>query len=202
MKSNSNKITYCPVCRNKLEGMDSVDVLVDHYMCQNKHRYYHPVEEVFTHQTGAEYINLRYAADDLKEVIKAWLSKADYRRHLNNQLAEILRVYLDIKENIYSIEAQKERRYKYCLFCGETLSEFETNDLYASGLRCKNDHVYHLRGCLYPKDEKSSAQLCQYMDYDFFVRCIDNFLDNKHFKEFVPNQIREILLTIKSESSK
>ncbi len=134
------------------------------------------------------------------EVAKAWLSNPEYRRHIGDQIAEILRTFLEIKENIFNKKSQEEREYKYCPLCGETVNKFETDDLYVESLRCINQHTFNFRGSLWMfVDIDVLLELYQSMNYGILIKCAEKTLTNKHFKKNVPDQVRELFLYFMEE---
>jgi hypothetical protein len=75
-----------------------------------------------------------------EEVARFWLSDSHARAHLNDQLAEMLRVFLEGRP------AAQEFRPMHCPDCGDLLEAYEQPDIWVRGQRCSKGHTWAARG--------------------------------------------------------
>ena len=75
-----------------------------------------------------------------EEVARFWLSDTNARLHLNDQLAEMLRAFLENRAST------PEFRPTHCPTCGDLLETYEQPDIWVSGLRCAQVHAWAARG--------------------------------------------------------
>ncbi len=80
--------------------------------------------------------------DDLstKAIAEFWLSDPHARSMLNQQLAQLLRWILERPGLI------DEPQFLFCPICRHSLVEYDPDDIWVKGLRCKKDHLWALRG--------------------------------------------------------
>ncbi|MGH9624618.1 MAG: hypothetical protein ACRD4G_09815 [Bryobacteraceae bacterium] len=76
----------------------------------------------------------------LREVASFWLTDPIARAALNEQLAELLRAYVEGRL------PSRDIAFRQCPFCGEQLREYEQPDIWVQGLRCRNAHSWASRG--------------------------------------------------------
>ena len=132
----------CATCAAGLSWTESADPATGCLSCPSGHRYYRPGRPAPSEATAqASRLELDTLAGASPErVARFWLSDTRARAHLNSQLAELLRVFLEQRC------AESDFRLKYCPSCGSQLSGYEQPDIWVAGLRCPNGHDWAERG--------------------------------------------------------
>jgi alkanesulfonate monooxygenase SsuD/methylene tetrahydromethanopterin reductase-like flavin-dependent oxidoreductase (luciferase family) len=74
------------------------------------------------------------------EAAHYWLTNSQARDHLNPQLAQLLRQFVEHRALSY------EPEFNWCPACGRPLLPFEQPDVWVQGLACENGHEFAARG--------------------------------------------------------
>jgi hypothetical protein len=73
-------------------------------------------------------------------VAEYWLSDEHARGHLNDQLAELLRVLLERRLD------RPHAQFSFCPTCGGALKDCQQDDVWVKGLACSTGHTWAERG--------------------------------------------------------
>jgi hypothetical protein len=133
---------YCPICGTRLSRCPCTDSLADCFSCLSDHRFF-----VFNHPTlarasacAARLVLPDLSGLSLEEICSFWLSDARARLHLNDQLAELLRFFVENRHNPARFQAT------HCPACATPLTPYEQPDIWVKGLRCAQGHTWGERG--------------------------------------------------------
>lgn len=195
-KTSFDLLKYCPICKGSLFSRDSADIFVLLLHCSSDHQFHVPQKRVLTNDTGRKYRKLSFDSNDKTLTIKKWLSDPTYRSHLNDQMAEILRLLLESNETAYNKPAQKERGILYCPFCGEEVKRqrlLDNLDIYSQELKCVKGHNFTYRNCLMVHEGNEHLELCQDMDFDFLIKCANDFVEKKELRKYIPDQVIDLV---------
>jgi hypothetical protein len=179
---------FCPACRSQLSIRNTFDIYIIGWQCQNHHHFHSEKRKVFTAQTGGKYNQLRSKKSECKEILMDWLSDPNLREHLNNDLAENVRLYLEKKEGVKFVD--HTNYYPYCPICGEALSskkEYEEHHVQA----CKNGHKFNYRSGLTTIGDRFNIMVDK--DSLIYARDFKSWFSKDTFLEYVPNQFIETL---------
>jgi predicted RNA-binding Zn-ribbon protein involved in translation (DUF1610 family) len=188
----SSKLKYCPSCGKQLEKVEIVDVHAKGYKCENGH-YLHSLQDVYTGQTMGSYLDLKSDKDAPADILKEWLSNFRLRDHLNDNLANIIRVILDTKDGKQS--ATEQYRYDYCPTCGDKFQNVPTDDLYVAILKCGHEHTFLSRGGLRSASDPMTAISFDY-DKKYFEMSYESWMEDKNYQEYFPHELKRALQTI------
>src|ERR1700741_80655 len=113
-----------------------------------------------------------------------WLSDPLARSLLNQQLAQLLRAFLE------SRRVTDEPEFSFCPLCGEALVGDDQPDIWVKGLRCQGNHSWALRGGrLY---WQSLELLAEHSDA-VVSRLIAGWLKNDYLKPYLHESVRGVL---------
>lgn len=74
------------------------------------------------------------------EIATDWLTKKDFRKNIQNGVAEILRKYIDLND-LTKVYSEQNDLNNFCPICSTILQEFSQDDVWVQGLKCSNGHV-------------------------------------------------------------
>ncbi|MEN6319298.1 MAG: hypothetical protein ABFD82_11155 [Syntrophaceae bacterium] len=190
-----SSIRYCPSCGKKLEKVDIIDANADGYKCENGHCLHSLKQEVYTAQTMGSYLALKSGKESPEDIFREWLSNPGLRSHLNDNLANVLRFILETRNGKQN--AAEPYSYDYCTTCGEKLQDVPSDDLYVAILKCANDHTFLSRGGLRSVGGDRKTGIFSF-DYDekYFQMSYKSWLENKHFQQYVPHELKNALRSI------
>lgn len=191
---------YCPACRAVLKPRATNDILIQGLICTEGHSYHAPLKTVKMRFHEGEYLNLSSKKKDRDKVAQDWLTDPNLRTHLNDSVAEVLRILLEIKAHKYRSDKQREAAKmsitKYCPKCGKDV-KLVGGDGYSEGYKCVDGHEFGTRGLrlTFPKDPKltdgSYLQLC--LDSPEPWSFVDFFVTKAEWKKSIAPQVRIIL---------
>ena len=133
---------HCLCCGAGLSRTQAADPAAECLSCAKDHRFF-ITKKLNLSRASEQASKLRFAhLNDMSPegVARFWLSNADARSHLNDQLAELLRMFLENRQ------ATPEFRPTHCPACGDLLETYEQPDIWVSGLRCAKGHAWAARG--------------------------------------------------------
>ena len=137
-----NTPLHCVVCANLLDRGKCADPFAVCLTCRNNHRCFalpkSPLGSESEHFSSLALPLLDHQSNEA--IASFWLSDAAARAHLNPQLAELLRIFLERRH------VKAERPFTYCPLCGLALSHYDQPDIWVLGLRCANGHTWATRG--------------------------------------------------------
>ncbi len=162
--------------------------------CKNGHCFFVQLElELSSSQTRSELLDLRHNSRDKEEIAATWLTDPSYRYHLAFQLAEILRLFLEIMQRAYNKEAQRERDFSFCPICADNLETFTSPYIDSTGRQCGNGHSFGEQESKLCQGE-FEADLEMDMDSGVLFLITNGWLrDDGSLKEQLPQQVRELL---------
>lgn len=132
----------CPVCAASLAAAPCADPAATCLECVSGHRFFtcslSPTSDASATAGAAQLASV--AGLPPSEVARFWLSDRRARSVLNEQLAELLRTFL---EGRY---ATSEEPPAFCPICSGRLSEYQQPDVWVQGLRCPSHHTWAVRG--------------------------------------------------------
>jgi hypothetical protein len=177
---------HCPSCGDDLSPGKCVDPWSICLSCARGHRFFIMPQPPLAADSVMDGANLPSMGDHSPEAIaNYWLSDPLLRSLLNQQLAELLRIFLE------SRRVTDEPEFSFCPICGGTLVEYDQPDIWVRGLRCHRSHSWALRGYRiysWPLEllaEPSDAVVSQ---------LIAGWLkDNSHLKPYLHESIRRVL---------
>ena len=129
------------------------------------------------------------------DIAREWLTNNTLRKEYQNQVAEILRKYIDLNQANNNCDEQN-RQNNFCPICSLHLKEFEQDDVWVIGLKCSNNHIFYERDGLSYKLVQLKPDITK-ATFDFLV---ESYL-RKEQSEHLPDQIVKLLKTI-SEAKK
>lgn len=193
---------HCSACGASLKPRLVCDILVYGAECADGHKFFVPLQTVKPPNHEGKFLSLRSDKVDRDEIAKDWLTNPALRPHLNNSVAETLRIFLEIKAGTHNEDKQHEayhtlRINKFCPKCGE-LARSVGGDGYMVDHRCGGGHQFSERGYalwfindpLLP--DGSYLQLCLDIDYHPRVSAA-NFIANQQWQRSIASQVCEIL---------
>lgn len=202
IRSVAEKFKHCPTCKARLSEREVSDILIVGLSCANNHRFFVPLESVNRNAEGGQFLHLQSHHTDRDGIAKDWLTNASLRRHLNNSVAESLRILLEIRDGIYDRDRQNEAAKsgikKFCPKCGETVKTVG-GDGYSVDCQCVNQHRFSERGyrLMFLSDERladgSYLELCLDFDYGNLWGCVRSFTADRQEEKYIAPQVREIL---------
>lgn len=133
---------FCAVCGTHAAPASSEDPWADMLRCEQGHRCLtgQPAFPASATETAASRVWPGLLAKPLEDIARFWLADPSARSVLNEDLATILRTFLD-GAFAYRFEPH------YCPLCGLSLVRSEEEDsLWLKALRCKADHACDVRG--------------------------------------------------------
>ena len=149
---------FCPACQSDLHEHTLLDPNLRGYICGNDHVYFVTLVE----QAGGIPTIHNFEPppiDDDVEVMKFWLTNPRARERLPNQLGWVCRRLIEIAEGNRRV-AKLEQPFAFCPLCGDPLGQFESDDVYLQGSRCRNSHEFWDRGgSAYYKHDGVNAHL-------------------------------------------
>ena len=188
----SSTLKHCPSCGKRLEQIEMVDVHAKGYKCENGH-YLHSFQDVYSAQTMGSYLDLRSGKDIPIDILREWLSNSHLRDHLNDNLANIVRVILDRKSGKQT--AKEQYRYDHCPACGDKFQNVPTDDLYVGILKCGHDHTFLSRGGLRSATDPMTAISFDY-DEKYFEMCYKSWIQDNKYQEYFPHELKRALQAI------
>lgn len=184
---------FCPMCQSDLYEHPLLDPSLEGYACKNSHLFYTTLLEQVGGIPTAETIQPPPMNDDT-QILKFWLTNRHARERLPNQLALVCRRIVEIVEENHRV-AKVEKPFAFCPTCSETLSRFDSDDLYMQGLRCTNGHEFWERGSTINYMKRGArANLSAELDDDYIPKLIEYYAsENKWIRPYVHPQLREVL---------
>jgi hypothetical protein len=181
------------MCRSDFHERALLDPYIRGYACRNGHLFYTTVIEKIGGIPTADTIQPPPMDDDL-DILRFWLTDRHARERVPNQLALVCRRFVEIAESRQQV-ARVENPFAFCPACGETLSPFESDDLYMQGLRCRNRHEFWCRGAKVHYTERGvRTNLSAELDDDFIPQLIEYYAgDDEVIKPYVHPQLRGVL---------
>ena len=177
---------FCPYCSSKLSEYEIIDPYMIGLQCENNHCFHVEVKE-----GECKDKTLEVGKNDTVEIAKEWLINKNFRKELQNQVAEILRKYIDICK---SGKKEEEENYSnnFCPVCGLELHESKEDDHdWTIGLKCFNNHIFNERGGLQYKLAHLKPDISR-TTFDFLV---EGYLE-KEQRKYLPDQIVTLLTSI------
>ena len=140
--SSSTTRWHCSGCSARMSKSECSDPRAECLTCSLGHRFFLLEKPNLGQATArAAGLNLnQLTGTALEDVARFWLMDPTARAHLNDQLAELLRIFLDGRY------VPLELPHQHCPTCGETLSGYEQPDIWVRGFRCTQDHIWAARG--------------------------------------------------------
>ena len=183
---SKSEFKFCPYCKLDLNEYELIDPYMIGFACKNHHRFHIEIirDGQFTDKS------LQSDKTSPLEIAKDWLTDKNLRKQVQNQLAEILRKYIDIQTSI-SNEEEKNQSFMYCPICTFDLKEFEQDDVWVVGLKCSNNHILYSRNGL----SYDGAWLKTDISKDTFSFLIKSYLEEAR-SEHLPEQIAKLLTEI------
>jgi len=186
-RESKSDFRFCPCCASKLLEYEIIDPYMIGLHCENHHCFHIEVEQ----HGECKDKRLTVGKDSRIDVAKEWLTNANFRKELQNQVAEILRKFIDLNESNYTQEEQ-DYSYNFCPVCSFALRESkQDDDDWTRGLRCTNNHIFHERNGLSYKLAELKPDITK-ADFDFLVKA---YLD-KEQRKYLPDQIVTLLTSI------
>jgi len=133
---------HCLACASRLDLLECVDPFAACLSCINGHRYFAlPESPLATDVERASSIELPGLQGLSPEGIASfWLSDSSARASLNEQLAILLRVFLEGRH------LPSEPPLSFCPSCGDALEAFEQPNIWVQAVRCASRHEWASRG--------------------------------------------------------
>lgn len=133
---------WCPQCGKRSSPKGCADPFAVCFACAMDHRFYIPAAYAVSSQTEkASSLSVpAVAGASDAEIAQYWLTNPYARGHLNSQLVELLRQFVEHRALSY------EPRFNWCPACGKSLSPFDQPDVWVQGLACENGHEFMERG--------------------------------------------------------
>lgn len=186
---NIEKFKYCPACSKPFRDRKITDIFVKGYECESNHRYFLPVEIVTINETQPEHMRLSSSEQDKAKIAKAWLTERSFRKHLNPQLATMLRACLEIQEKTYS-KSDVMEKFIFCPWCSRKVREVPSDDSWVIAKKCSQNHEfkergYHIlfEGCMLERE----------ITYGFLKQCLVSYLNEEEPSKYVPDQLKPVL---------
>ena len=134
--------SFCPSCGNQFDLDECADPLSTCLICANGHRFFIMPSCSLAADTAKAKVAKFPEISDLPPagVASFWLSDSRARSILNQQLAQLLRAFLESRRVL------DEALFSFCPRCKRDLVEEEAGDIWIQALRCGNGHLWALRG--------------------------------------------------------
>jgi hypothetical protein len=183
-------ISYCPTCSESLSPAFSRDPFAICLACHMGHRFF-----VMPQPAGREAENAAFASfpslqnQSLDQVASFWLTDPRARSILNEQLAMLLRVFLEGNARVDPL------RFAFCPVCRGELSDVG-NDVWVQGRDCPSGHRWGERGghlgC--PVRGKFPFALCAEPSRSVVQQLISGWLnDGRHTRSYMHSSVRGVL---------
>jgi hypothetical protein len=184
---------FCPICNADLYERTLLDPSLKGYACKNGDVFYTTLIEQAGGIPTADTIHPPPMNSDI-QVLKFWLADRHARERLPNQLALVCRRIVEMVESHHHV-AHIESPFAFCPACGETLSCFDSADVYMQGLRCGNGHELWWRGSTVNYQEGGvRANLSAELADDHIPQLIAYYAgDNELITPYVHPQLRGVL---------
>ncbi len=185
---------YCPTCKEILNETQKIDCNIIEYICSNKHSFYTERDQILTYFTMGEYRKLESTQKMKYEIFLDWLLNNKLRQHLNNALAEVIRILIKINNNNYDLSSNciiQSSPYAFCPECSTVLQSVVSEDSYVSTLKCENNHKWFYRDGIWKDAMKYNLK--KEMEKSFFLQCLKSWCSDPGYKEYVPFQLEELL---------
>lgn len=184
---------FCPTCRLAFHEHTLIDPNLKGYACKNGDVFYTTLIEQIGGIPTADTIQPPTMSNDI-EILKFWLADRRARERLPNELAVVCRRIVEIADNNHHVTKVAEP-FVFCPTCGETLSRFESDDLYMQGLKCRNGHEFWCRGRTVSYIERGVRKnLSAELDDDYLPNLIEYYAgDEELIKPYVHPQLRGVL---------
>jgi hypothetical protein len=184
---------FCPICRSDFAERTLLDPNLIGYACKNGDRFYTTLIEQAGGIPEADTIQPPPMSNDI-QTLKFWLADRRARERLPNQLALVCRRIVEMLESHHHV-AKVENPFAFCPTCGETLSRFDSDDVYMQGLKCGSDHELWWRGSTVHYVERGvRTNLSAELDDAFIPKLIEYYAgDDDLIKPYVHPQLRSVL---------
>ena len=163
------------------------------FVCENVHVFYRTVIAQEGLLPEAHTIRPPTLNNDI-EILKFWLTDADARKRVPDQLAVVCRRLVEIAESDRHLP-RVDRPFSFCLTCGEPLAHLDARDPYMEGLRCKNGHEFWWRGfhVHYSEQGRRNTFSVDMPDDDLPMNLEYYASTNSYAAPYVHPQLREVL---------
>jgi hypothetical protein len=184
---------FCPTCQSDLHDRLLLDLNLEGYACERGHLFYSTRKEQQGGIPAANTVRPLPDGSDI-QVLKFWLTDPRAREALPNQLALVCRRVVEIIENNHHV-IKAETPFAFCPACGDSLSRFDSHDLYMQGLRCGNGHEFWERGGTINFIEHGArANLSAELDDEYLPALLEYWLgDSVWIQPYVHPQLRGVL---------
>ena len=184
---------FCPTCQSAFFEHPLLDPYLKGYACKNGDVFHTTLIEQAGGIPTADTIQPPPMIDDV-QILKFWLADSHARERLPNQLALVCRRIVEIVESHHHVQ-EIENPFEFCPTCAETLSPFDSDDVYLQGLRCRNGHEFWWRGSTVHYVERGvRATLSAELDDDFIPKLIEYYAgDDELIRPYVHPQLRSVL---------
>jgi hypothetical protein len=176
---------HCPSCGDDLRPSNCVDPWTICLSCARGHRFFIMPQPPLSGDAVTDTATVPSMSGlSPGAIANFWLSDPTARSLLNQQLAELLRAFLESRCVV------AESNFSFCPICGDALVEYDQPDIWVKGLRCQRSHSWALRGGrLYWPPVELLAE-----NSDAVVsRLIAGWLKNNYLKPYLHESIRRVL---------
>jgi|GEM_PF-4367125 len=185
---SKSEFKFCPFCKLGLKEYELIDPYLVGLKCEN-HHYFH-IEMI---KDGCfDDKSLQSDKTTSLEIAKDWLTDKNLRKQLQNQLAEVLRKYVNMQASV-TVDEENHDVFNFCPICGFPLEKFEQDDVWVEGLECPNKHVFYSRNGLSHNLTNLQPDITK-KDFDFLL---EGYLEEDQ-REYLPEQIIKLLTEMKS----
>ena len=193
------KTVACPHCKSALKSYSRIDKFSDGIVCENGHRFF--IQKKTVSSANSKISNKIIVPKSLSrpsDIIVYWLTDADARSHLNDQLASVLVRVRNIDTD--DIRITERPRFDHCPICQGVLSNHESDDVYVSSQICPNNHVWSSRGAQWwHTSDNERVELSAEMTDDELKSTIESWLTNRHLRTNLHRSIESVLRDFKNE---
>jgi hypothetical protein len=186
---SKSEFKFCPACKLPLDEYEILDPFMAGLRCKNNHCFHIEIAH-------GEFKNNALMANTTNniEIATEWLTNTELRAEIQNQVAEILRKYIELSDSNYT-DTEETNSNKFCPICGLTLEEFKQDDVWVQGLKCSNGHQLYSRSGL----SFNNATLTPDINKDTFSVLVKSYLEEEQ-RQHLPNQITQLLTEINEKS--
>lgn len=140
--SSGSDFRYCPYCASGLSIAPLIDPYLIGFTCANGHCFHCEVKQGEPTKQG-----FKIPSGKPVEMAKECLANKTLREFIPNQVAEILRKYIDLVEADITLK-EDDPEVHFCPICSKSLQEFPQDDVWVKGLSCSNKHILYERNGL------------------------------------------------------
>jgi len=187
-RESKSDFRFCPFCASELSEYKIPDLYMIGLKCTNDHCFHIEVQ-----QGECKDKKLYVDKHTTIAIAKEWLTNQNFRKEIQNQVAEILRKYITLKNSGDNQEDETQSN-NFCPICRLSLEEFKQNDVWVQGLKCSNNHIFYERNGLSYKLSNLKPDITK-ASFDFLVT---SYLKSEQ-REHLPDQIVILLRSIVEE---